>query len=234
MATARTHPDNDPISGEGSSGIPHEFFECSSGSCKVRFPAPSGYSSSCPLCKSPVLPVCYADSNYLTSPETSSNLSEISILLDNIRSAYNVGSILRTADGAGIKHAYLCGITPTPLQHRLAKTALTAELNIAWSNHLNGILLAKKLKQSGHSLIAIETSRQAQNLFTLDKPLEGSNVLIVGNEICGIDPDLLSLCDREFYLPMFGKKNSLNVAVTLGIAVYSLTFGLNRKPPVQS
>jgi tRNA G18 (ribose-2'-O)-methylase SpoU len=234
MATAKTHPDNDPIAGEEPTGETIWFYQCSSPECNLRFPAPAKEGIVCPFCKSEIHQSIPSGNYEITNPTVHQPAPGFSILLDNLRSAYNVGSILRTSDGAGIQHAFLCGITPTPLHPRLSKTALTAEIHTAWSHHPNAIELVKTLKQSGHFLIGLETTSDACDLFIEDYQQEDKSVLVVGNEICGIDPMILEQCDRLFSLPMLGKKKSLNVAVSFGIAAYHLIFEKTSNSPIQS
>jgi 23S rRNA (guanosine2251-2'-O)-methyltransferase len=235
MATAKTHPDNDPFAGESSPEEDFWFFQCTSGDCRLRFPAPAKPGLTCPFCKSPVEKTdrWQASSNDRTFKVTGA--SQLSVILDNLRSAYNVGSIMRSSDGAGIQHAYLCGITPTPLLHpRLAKTALTAEIRASWSYHSNGVELVQELKKSGTRIIGLETSPQAKNLLEEQSQENGPIALVVGNEVCGIDPAILALCDEIYFLPMLGIKKSLNVSVSFGIAAYLLNRHTFVELPVQS
>lgn len=144
-------------------------------------------------------------------------------LLDNLRSAWNVGSIFRIADGAGVKHLHLCGTTPPGDHPRVPKTALGAEKTIGWRYHPNGLSVARELQRAGYRLWALETSTGAESLFDL-LPINGQSrlVLVVGNERAGIDPEILALCERCVALPMLGIKESLNVAVAFGIAAYAM------------
>ncbi|GAP21021.1 TrmH family RNA methyltransferase [Leptolinea tardivitalis] len=233
MATAKTHPDNDPFSGESSPREACWYYECTSGTCRLRFPAPFKENLTCPLCHSPVLQKGRWESS--NSVEAYKNDgSRLSVILDNLRSAYNVGSILRSSDGAGVQHAYLCGITPTPLHPRLSKTALSAEIHTSWSQHLNCVELVRDLRNRGELVVGLETSPSAINLLDSIEPWEGSLNLIVGNEVYGIDPAVMELCDRLYYLPMVGIKKSLNVSVSFGIAAYFLNQHHFQKLPVQS
>jgi tRNA G18 (ribose-2'-O)-methylase SpoU len=178
----------------------------------------------CPICK--FRTVCVAEillDMENPQPGIDHEKPEFALLLDNIRSAWNTGSMLRTADGAGIQRVYLCGITPTPEHPRVARTSLGSEHNLTWSWHPNSIQLANRLIAEGKQLWGLEATADASplqsvNLLLTDDPV----VLVVGNEITGIDPDLLHLCSRVISLPMQGIKRSLNVAVALGIAVYHL------------
>jgi 23S rRNA (guanosine2251-2'-O)-methyltransferase len=147
------------------------------------------------------------------------------VLLDNIRSAWNVGSILRSADGFGFTQAYLCGITPTADNEAVMKTSLGAEDSVPWSYHKDAVKLANGLKAEGWKIYALEDDARATELHNASSVTDQSpalQVLIVGNEITGIDPGLLDLCDGIFYIPMAGEKKSFNVAIAFGIAAYAL------------
>jgi 23S rRNA (guanosine2251-2'-O)-methyltransferase len=145
------------------------------------------------------------------------------VLLDNIRSAWNVGSILRTADGFGFSHAYLCGITPTPEVDAVRKTALGAEEYVTWSQHKDAVKLVKGLKLEGWKTGALEEDQRAIQIsqFT-DSKIQNPFVLILGSEVTGVNPELLDLADHIFYIPMRGQKRSFNVANAFSIAAYSL------------
>jgi 23S rRNA (guanosine2251-2'-O)-methyltransferase len=146
------------------------------------------------------------------------------VLLDNIRSAWNVGSILRSADGFGFTHAYLCGITPTPEVSAVHKTALGAEDYVTWSQHKNAVELAMELKLEGLNIGALEEDQRAIPISQfIDSRSPNPFVLILGNEVTGVDPELLDLADRIYYIPMRGQKRSFNVANAFSIAAYSIT-----------
>jgi tRNA G18 (ribose-2'-O)-methylase SpoU len=154
---------------------------------------------------------------------------KLEALLDNVRSAWNVGSIFRSADGAGFTHLYLCGITPTPEYPGTLKTSLGAEKSLPWSQHLDGCQAGRSLTQSGYRLWALENDPRASTLYELQdiakEPGENDTiVLVVGNEVAGVDPELLDLCERVLYLPMHGMKRSYNVAVSFGIAAHYLSW----------
>ncbi len=148
-------------------------------------------------------------------------------LLDNVRSAWNVGSILRTADGFGFRHVYLCGITPPPENPAVRKTSLGAEEYVAWSWHRNALTLAAELKARGLVLWALEHSPTSRPIGEVRKgqPNDGSRVLIVGNEVTGVDPGLLELADCIIHLPMRGHKRSFNVAIAFALAA-QMIYGL--------
>ena len=158
----------------------------------------------------------------------------LAVLLDNIRSAWNVGSILRSADGFGFNHVYLCGITPTADNEAVTKTSLGAEDSIPWSYHKDAVKLVKGLKAEGWKVYALEEDDRAVSLESdsslalrvhskMQEPAPALQVLILGNEVTGVDPDLLDLCDEIFYIPMRGEKKSFNVAIAFGIAAYAFT-----------
>lgn len=144
------------------------------------------------------------------------------VLLDNIRSAWNVGSILRSADGFGFRHTYLCGITPTPENDMVKKTSLGAEDSVAWSYHKDAVKLVKGLKKEGRGVFALEEDEKAVEIGHALRVSDNS-ILIIGNEVTGVDPELLDLCDTIYYIPMHGQKHSFNVAIAFGIAAYLMS-----------
>lgn len=139
-------------------------------------------------------------------------------MLDNIRSALNVGAIFRTADGAGASKLYLCGITPTPPHAKIPKTALGAVEHVSWERYDSTAQLVMKLKQEGVTTVAIEQSNRS-TLYT-NYHFKSATAIIFGNEITGVDPKVLEIADHVIELPMYGHKNSLNVATTVGIISY--------------
>jgi tRNA G18 (ribose-2'-O)-methylase SpoU len=150
---------------------------------------------------------------------------QVEALLDNIRSAWNVGSIFRTSDGTGIQKLYLCGITPSPENVKVGKTALGAETSIAWEKYNNGVDLAHELKSKGYMLWALEDMPEAVPLFQMEVYSEASPILLIlGNEVCGIDPGILEICHKVVSIPMLGKKRSYNVAIAFGIAASFLLY----------
>ena len=146
--------------------------------------------------------------------------NKLYVVLDNIRSRENVGSIFRTADAAGVAKIYLCGITPIPPHEKISKTALGAEKWIQWEYHKQTWRLLEKFKDDKMNIVALEARKGSQNIFKFSPkfPL----VLIVGNEVKGLSPKILKYCNNVVSIPMYGKKESLNVAVAFGICVYHL------------
>lgn len=143
------------------------------------------------------------------------------IILDNIRSALNVGSILRTCDAFGIKEVYFCGITPEKDNPKVKKTALGAESAVNDQYFPNTKQAADKLKTKGFQIVSLEISDTAKNIS--DFKAQEHFALVVGNEVSGVSEEVLKMSDAIVKIPMQGKKESLNVAVSFGIAVYALS-----------
>ena len=135
--------------------------------------------------------------------------------------------MFRAADGAGVRQVHLCGVSPTPPNPKVAKTALGAEKSLPWAFYPDGLEAARSMQARGLRLWALEGGARAVSLFEAANDLPGAPLgLVVGNELTGVDPGLLEMCDRVVSLPMSGMKGSLNVAVAFGIAVYFIRFGL--------
>jgi 23S rRNA (guanosine2251-2'-O)-methyltransferase len=144
----------------------------------------------------------------------------VSILLDNVRSLYNVGAFFRTADAAGVEKLILCGITGHPPKRALAKTALGAEERVAWEHTWDAAGALQKVHELGHEIAAIETSVHAIDLF--DWKPHFPVCIVFGHEVDGIRPEVAALCDTHIRIPMLGAKHSLNVATAGGVVVYEL------------
>lgn len=144
--------------------------------------------------------------------------TEIILVLDNIRSLYNVGSMFRTADGFGVKEIFLCGITGTPLQRGLQKVALGAEESVSWSSVKQTWRIIERLRTDGYTIVGLEKSKKSQELATFGVPHRVA--LVVGNEVSGISESLLRRMEHVVHIPMFGIKKSFNVAVACGIALH--------------
>ncbi len=200
----------------------YEFYECNNPDCQLRFPGYEGYSKSkhCPICRSSIhIAESVANISEQNKHYGIQNLLKVEGVLDNVRSAWNVGSIFRTADGTGVSKLYLCGITPTPENSKVSKTALGAEEIVHWEKSNNGVRLINNLKFSGYKLWVMEDIPDAIPLFQLDVQSPGAPIaLIVGNEISGVDPGIIRICDKVVSIPMLGRKHSYNVAVAFGIA----------------
>lgn len=142
------------------------------------------------------------------------------VVVNNIRSLHNVGTIFRTADGAGIEKIWLCGITGYPPQGGIAKTALGAQDHVPWEYREDVLSVVKELKTAGYQIVLLEQMHGsvAHDVFKPKSPV----CLVVGNEVSGIADELQTLSDAAIEIEMDGIKNSLNVAVAFGIAVYQL------------
>src|SRR5512138_1726708 len=202
----------------------YEIRQC--GSCGLRYPLVQGhpFGTRCPACMGETRLALSRQSpaESSSSPQRGRQQREmreergkkIAVLLDNVRSAWNVGSILRSADGFGFMHAYLCGITPTADNESVAKTALGAEDSVPWSYHKDAVRLVKGLKTEGWEVFALEDDPRSRPITqSPNHKFINPSVLILGSEVTGVDPELLDLCDQIFYIPMLGEKKSFNVAI---------------------
>lgn len=149
---------------------------------------------------------------------------EISLILHDIRSSENVGSIFRTADAAGVVKIYLTGYTPAPLDRfkrkntKLVKAALGAEETVPWEHSEDVFSLMGRLKSEGEVLCAVEQDPRSVSYTTAEVPLRA--VFILGNEVDGVPKNILDECDLIFEIPMHGKKESLNVSVAAGVMLF--------------
>lgn len=142
------------------------------------------------------------------------------VLLDNVRSMYNVGAFFRAADGVGLQKVCLCGITAHPPKKAISKTALGAEEVVPWEHNWDAVAAAHKLRSNGLQIVAIETGSQAVDLF--DWQPNFPVCVAFGHEVDGLRPELLDLADTHVRIPMLGKKESLNVATAAGVVLYEL------------
>lgn len=153
-----------------------------------------------------------------------SKRNPISLLLNDIRSLHNVGAIFRIADGIRAEKIYLCGITGKPPHRMITKTALGAESSVPWEYHRNAVEIANQLKQTGVQLIALEHTDSSM-LYSDVKP-KTPVCLMIGNEVTGVDANLVALADLAVEIPMLGEKNSLNASVAAGILAYHVAGSL--------
>ncbi len=210
-----------------------EVRKCQASACGLRYPCQADYTfkERCPRCGAPTELVLVEkpgdrelDETY---PPRRKAYFVLEALLDNVRSAWNVGSIFRSAEGAGFSYLHLCGITPTPDYPAVLKTSLGAEKSLPWSQHLDGVEAVRTLVNIGRRLWALENNPHACLLYEVQSVAADADashpvILVVGNEVSGVDPALLALCERVLYLPMHGMKRSYNVAVAFGIAAHYL------------
>ena len=144
----------------------------------------------------------------------------INILVENIRSVHNVGSVFRTADGIGATHLFLTGYTAHPPRQDLEKVSLGAELSVSWSHHQNPMDAITKLKNKNIQLVSLEQTRQSVSMYEFD--WQFPVCFLLGNEVSGITEELLSEVDGHVEIPMHGIKQSLNVSVACGVAGYEI------------
>jgi len=144
----------------------------------------------------------------------------VTVLLDNVRSIYNAGAFFRTADAVRAESIVLAGITPTPDDSRIAKTALGAERTVSWSHAADATAAADGLCSRGFEMAAIETSLRAVDLFDWCPHFPGC--VVFGHEVDGIAPALLERCDVHVRIPTLGTKGSINVATAGGVVLYEL------------
>ncbi len=204
-----------------------EFRVCQNPECGLRYPVQRGsrIGMRCPIClgRTVVVAKRAAQSERQRNGRNGPGAAGLCCLLDNVRSALNVGSIFRSAEGYGFGHLYLCGITSTPEGPRVAKTGLNAERTVAWSWHRNAVDLVRSLKADGFRVWALEHT-EASRPIDLAAATAGSvrRLLVVGNEQAGVDPGVLSLADQVVHLEMMGSKKSFNVGVAFAIAAHVL------------
>ncbi len=148
--------------------------------------------------------------------------SPIVVVLDNVRSALNVGSIFRTADAFRIERIVLCGITATPPSAEIRKTAIGAEMSVDWVHYKDNVEAVAALREQGYTIIAIEQARESVMIDHMDLSAYGKVAIIFGNEVKGVDDSLMELCDMCVEIPQFGTKHSLNVSVSAGIAIWEV------------
>jgi 23S rRNA (guanosine2251-2'-O)-methyltransferase len=209
---------------------------CINPNCGLRYPLikEEPLNDRCPSCLGQTILV--TEQPFSTKPPKADRPSKTDFklygLLDNIRSAMNVGSILRSADGFEFNHLYLCGITPTPDMAGVRKASLGAEELVSWTSHKNAVKLSANLKTTGYKIWALE---KTQNSIEINSAIENYQkpekmVLAVGNEIVGIDPGILELTDCNVHIPMMGLKSSFNVAVAFAIAAQIVHTWFNERP----
>ena len=149
------------------------------------------------------------------------------LVLDDIRSLHNIGSVFRTADAFLIEKIYLCGITATPPNKEIHKTALGATETVAWEHHENVLEVIGKLKKEKITTLAIEQVESAVFLQNFKVEKDRKYALVFGNEVYGVSQEAVALCDGCIEIPQLGTKHSLNISVSAGIVVWDLFQKLN-------
>jgi 23S rRNA (guanosine2251-2'-O)-methyltransferase len=153
---------------------------------------------------------------------------EVVVILDNIRSTFNVGSIFRTADALGVGQIILGGTTPAPVDRfgreraDIAKVSLGAEKTVAWKHTDNVLVEIKKLKKAGYQIIAIEQAENSVDYKKIKLAKNAKVVFVMGAEVEGVNKKILKIADIIAEIPMLGQKESLNVSVSFGVALFRL------------
>lgn len=154
----------------------------------------------------------------------------VRIILDNIRSHHNIGSVFRTSDAFRIEHIYLCGITARPPHREIHKTALGATESVDWSYYAATAEAIELAKRDGYTVVAIEQTNECVSLPDF-QPSGAKLALVFGNEVNGVDDTILKLVDAAVEIPQFGTKHSFNISVCAGIALYDLAGKLRNLLP---
>lgn len=151
-----------------------------------------------------------------------SEKTPVVVVLDNIRSMHNVGSVFRTADAFLVECLYLCGFTAQPPHRDIHKTALGATDTVKWKYFISAIELVKNLKEEGYQVWAVEQVKNSRKLNEINPGKNEKIAIIFGNEVDGVADDVLALCDDFIEIPQFGMKHSLNVSVAAGIVLWEV------------
>lgn len=144
------------------------------------------------------------------------------VVLDNVRSLHNIGSVFRTADAFRIEKIYLCGITATPPHAGIHKTALGATESVAWAYHKDTNAVIEQLKAQGVITLAVEQAEHAVRLGEFSPLKDKTYALVFGNEVKGVSQEVVSACDKVLEIPQYGTKHSLNISVSAGMVIWDL------------
>lgn len=146
--------------------------------------------------------------------------SKLMVCLHNIRSMHNVGSTFRSADAFGVDKVLLTGYTPSPPRIEISKTALGSDEWVPWEYERDGLELLLRYKKANWAVIGIEQTQTSKSIST-DFDLNRHSIFVFGNEVLGLDDEILEICDDVFEIPQYGQKHSLNVSVSVGICLYA-------------
>jgi len=141
-------------------------------------------------------------------------------ILENVRSLYNVGAIFRTSDGASLNKLFLCGITSCPPRPEISKTALGAEKSVKWEYQEEASSVIADLKKKGITIVGVEIADGAENYFDAD--ISFPACFVFGHETEGVSQEVLKMCDKKVFVPMYGKKESLNVEAAFSTVIYEM------------
>jgi 23S rRNA (guanosine2251-2'-O)-methyltransferase len=154
-----------------------------------------------------------------------SEKTPVVVVLDNIRSMHNVGSVFRTADAFLLKGVYLCGYTPQPPHRDIHKTALGATETVDWRYFSTTVEAVRSLKEEGYAVFAVEQTAGSIPLPEFTLPESGPLGVVFGNEVSGVGEEALALCDGSVEIPQWGMKHSLNISIAAGIVLWELVRG---------
>jgi tRNA G18 (ribose-2'-O)-methylase SpoU len=152
------------------------------------------------------------------------NKNKIIIVLDNVRSLHNVGSVFRTADAFLIEEIFLCGVTGTPPNKEIEKTALGATDTVKWSHYKNTPEAINALRQKSYRIYAVEQAEKSIALNQFQATVE-KIALVFGNEVYGVEQEIVDVCDEVIEIPQLGTKHSLNIAVSVGVVLWEMMRG---------
>ncbi|WP_053406425.1 TrmH family RNA methyltransferase [Persicobacter sp. CCB-QB2] len=152
----------------------------------------------------------------------SAEKSPIVIVLDNVRSLNNVGSAFRTSDAFAIEKLYLCGITGKPPHRDINKTALGAQDSVTWEHVPETLALVKKLQSEGYTVLAVEQADESTKLQDFEAEAGKKYALVYGNEVFGVEEEVVAQADGVLEIPQFGTKHSLNISVSMGITIWDV------------
>lgn len=153
----------------------------------------------------------------------------VAVVMDNVRSMHNVGSIFRTGDGFAVEQICLCGITGQPPHREIEKTALGATQSVDWTYFAETIQAVEKLRADGYHIIAIEQAENSTMLNTFTPDPTQKYALVFGNEVNGVSDDVMTAADTCIEIPQFGTKHSFNIVVSAGIVLWDFYVKLNLK-----
>jgi 23S rRNA (guanosine2251-2'-O)-methyltransferase len=155
--------------------------------------------------------------------------SKLRLVLDDIRSMSNIGSVFRTSDAFLVEKIHLCGITAQPPHREIEKTAIGATESVAWSYHENVLELIKELKSEGFIILSLEQADKSVMLNEFLPKAEEKYAVVLGNEVFGVNEEIIGLSDQVIEIPQYGTKHSLNVSVSAGILIWDFYSKINGK-----
>lgn len=199
----------------------HIVLKCTGTDCGMRYPSPATDErrNACPLCESPTEQLASYPAAAVDIDELAPGDDQIIGVLDNVRSALNVGTMLRSADGSALDHVYLGGLTAGADNPKVAKTALGSHISVTTTSALDLLPALTELHESGCEVWAIDRTPTSVPL-TQVKARPSRLAFVVGNELAGVDPVILAMADRHIHLEMHGAKTTLNVGVAFGVVAY--------------